>query len=69
MVGRKQFHTEQFRSLTILLFGPDGIIYFATLNALGHLRDSITASHLIEVIGIFKIRYDQGFPTTGNLFD
>ena len=57
----------------ILLFGPDGIIYFATFNAPGHQHDSTTASHLIDcvlaLIGIFKICCDQGFPTTGNLFD
>ena len=57
----------------IFLFGPDGIIYFAEWNAAGHQHDSTTATHLIDcvlaLIGIYKISVDQGFPTTGNLFD
>ncbi len=57
----------------VFLFGPDGILYFASFNAPGSWHDSMVAAWLIDeaanFLGAFKICVDKGFPMSGRVFD
>jgi hypothetical protein len=66
-------HTKETCCNNIFLFGPDGLIKWASINFPGHMHDSTVASQLIakviNCIGTFKICVDQGFPRGGDLFE
>ena len=66
-------HTKETCCNNLFLFGPDGLIKWASVNFPGSMHDSTVASQLIakviECIGAYKICVDQGFPRGGALFD
>ena len=54
----------------VLVFGPDGKVFFCAINFPGSWSDgTLTAhffSHIKEQIGDYKVCVDQGFPRSGD---
>jgi hypothetical protein len=54
----------------VLVFGPDGKVFFCAINYPGSWSDgTLTArffTHIKERIGDYKICVDQGFPRSGD---
>ena len=56
----------------VLVFGPDGKVFFCALNYPGSWSDGTLTvrffSHITERIGDYKICVDQGFPRSGDAY-